>query len=135
MKTLWSIFWRTFAQLALAALLAVQGLNWTDPDTVRVDATNLGIALLAAVLGGIVAVLWAYAATPAATAVEKAVRSATQAAAGGLGAIVLNSVADVLSIGHLLIAIGVSVVFAFAITYFQNQVPPVNVEVTDTSDR
>jgi hypothetical protein len=125
MKSLWSIFWRTFAQLALAALLAVQGLNWQDPNTVKVNATNLGIALLGAVLGGVVAVLWAYVATPAATAVEKAIRSAVQAAAGGLGAIALNSVADVLSVGHLLVAVGVSVVFAFAITYFQNQVPPV----------
>lgn len=130
MKALWSIFWRTFAQLSLAALLAVQGLNWTDPDTVKVNATNLGIALLAAVLGGLVAVLWAYGSSPASTAIEKAIRSAAQAAAGGLGAIVLNSVADVLTIGHLLVAVAVSVVFAFAITYFQNQVPPTNTPTT-----
>ncbi len=125
MTSLWSIFWRTFAQLALAALLAVQGLNWTNPDDVKVNATNLGIALLAAVVGGIVAVLWAYAGTPATTAVEKAVRSAAQAAAGGLGAIVLNELGDVLELPTLLIGVAVSVVFAFFITYFQNQVPPV----------
>jgi len=125
MTNLWSIFWRTFAQLALAALLAVQGLNWTNPDDVKVNATNLGIALLAAVVGGLVAVLWAFAGTAATTAVEKAVRSAAQAAAGGLGALALNSVADVIQVPALLIGIAVSVVFAFLITYFQNQVPPV----------
>jgi Na+-transporting NADH:ubiquinone oxidoreductase subunit NqrB len=121
---LWNIFWRTFAQLALAALLAVQGLDWTNAADVKVNGTTLGVALLAAVLGGLVAVLWAFAATPASTAVEKAVRSAAQAAAGGLGAIVLNTVADVVAVPALLLGIAVSVAFAFAITYFQNQPVP-----------
>lgn len=121
---LWSIFWRTFAQLALAALLAVQGLDWTNAADVKVNGTTLGVALLAAALGGVVAVLWAFGATPATTAVEKAIRSAAQAAAGGLGALVLNSVTDVLAVPALLLGIGVSVVFAFAITYFQNQNQP-----------
>jgi hypothetical protein len=121
----WSIFWRTFGQLALAALLAVQGLNWTDPEKVKINATTLGVALLAAAVGGLVAVLWAFAASPAATALEKAIRSAAQAAAGGLGALALNSAADVVSVPTLLLGIAVSVVFAFAITYFQNQTAPV----------
>lgn len=121
---LWQIFWRTFAQLALAALLAVQGLNWTEASDVKVNATTLGVALLAAVIGGVVAVLWAFAASPAATALEKAVRSAAQAAAGGLGAIVLNGVADVISLPAVLVGVAVSVVFAFLITYFQNQQLP-----------
>jgi hypothetical protein len=121
---LWNIFWRTFAQLALAALLAVQGLDWTNVADVKVNATTLGVALLAAVVGGIVAVLWAYGATPASTAVEKSVRSAAQAAAGGLGAIALNSVADVVKLPTLLLGIVVSVVFAFLVTYFQNQPAP-----------
>ena|SRR6185436_17970905 len=126
---LWSIFWRTFAQLALAALLAVQGLNWTNPEDVKVNATNLGIALLAAVVGGLVAVGWAYSGTPATTAIEKAKRSAVQAAAGGIGAIALNQVADVLAFPTLVIGVAVSVVFAFFITYFQNQAPPAPVPV------
>lgn len=121
---LWNIFWRTFAQLALAALLAVQGLDWTNAADVKVNGTTLGVALLAAVVGGVVAVLWAYAATPATTSVEKAIRSAAQAAAGGLGVLVLNSLADVVKVPALLIGIAVSVVFAFAVTYFQNQPTP-----------
>lgn len=125
MVSYWSIFWRTFAQLALAAVLAVQGLNWTDPEEVKVNATTLGIALLAAAVGGLVAVLWAFAGSPAASATEKAVRSAAQAAAGGLGALALNSAADVLAVPTLLLGIAVSIVFAAAVTYFQNQQAPV----------
>lgn len=121
---LWRIFWRTFAQLALAALLAVQGLDWTDLADVKVNASTLGVALLAAVVGGIVAMLWAYGATEASTALEKAIRSAAQAAAGGLGAIALNTAADVVALPALLVGIAVTVVFAFGITYFQNQPAP-----------
>lgn len=124
MTNLWNIFWRTFAQLALAALLAVQGLDWTNIADVKVNATTLGISLGAAALGGVVAVLWAFGASPATTAVEKAIRSAAQAAAGGLGAIVLNSMADVIALPAALLAVAVSVVFAFAVTYFQNQPAP-----------
>ena len=121
---LWNIFWRTFAQLALAALLAVAGLNWTNIADVKVNATTLGVGLLGAVIGGVVAVLWAFGAQAAASPLEKAIRSAAQAAAGGLGAIALNSAADVVSLPTVLIGVAVSVVFAFLITYFQNQPAP-----------
>jgi len=118
--TLWSIFWRTFAQLAAAALLAVQGVDFLAGDVVN-NATALGLALLMAFIGALIAVLWAFAGTPAVTAIQKAVRSAAQALAGGLGAIALNEASDLLSLPKVIVGVLVSVVLAFAITYFQNQ--------------
>ncbi len=121
---LFQVFWRTFAQLALAVLLASAGLNWADPEEAKVNAVTLGLGLLMAAVGGVVAVLWAWGLTPATTAMEKALRSAAQAAAGGLAGLVVNSVQDVLSLPTILIGIVIAVVFAFFITLFQYQSAP-----------
>ena len=123
-KLLWTIFWRTFAQLALAVVLAVQGLDWVTNEGRKSSSTVLLLGLLAAFIGAVAAVLWAWAATPAVSAIAKAFRSAAQAAAGGLAAIVLNEASDFYSLGKVLGAVLVSVIFAFAITYFQNQGAP-----------
>lgn len=121
--SLMSIFWRTFAQLALAVLLAVQGLEWVDSGAINVNFETLGLGLLGAFIGAVVAVLWAFGLTAAVSALDKALRSAAQAAAGGLGAIVLNEAADLFELPVVLLGIAVSVVFAFAITYLQYQGP------------
>jgi hypothetical protein len=118
---LWSIFWRTFAQLALAVLLAVQVPDLIDDTWIKSTGTAVGLGLLA--------VLWAWGLTPAVTALEKATRSAAQAAAGVLGAVVLNTAADLISLPKVLVGGVVTIVLAFAVTYFQNQGPvptPVN---------
>jgi len=121
--SLMSIFWRTFAQLALAVLLAVQGVEWVNGDAMRVNVESLGLGLLGAFIGGLVAVLWAWAGTPATSALDKGLRSAAQTAAGALGALVLNTTADLFALPQVLLAAAISVVFAFAITYLQYQGP------------
>lgn len=123
-KLLWTIFWRTFAQLALAVILAVQGLDWVTSGGRKSSSTVLLLGLLAAFIGAVASVLWAWAATPAVSAIQKAFRSAAQAAAGGLGAIVLNQASDFYNLGKVLAAVLVAVVFAFGITFFQNQGAP-----------
>lgn len=124
--TLWSIFWRTFAQLATAALLAVQGLDWATSNGLKSNGIALGLALLLALIGALGAVLWSYASQPAVTAMEKALRSAAQALAGVLGAVVLNEAADLIALPKFLIGSVATVILAFAVTYFSNQgtVPP-----------
>jgi hypothetical protein len=123
MQMYWSIFWRTFAQLALAVMLSVQGLEWVNPDAITLNATTAGLGLLGAAIGGLVAALWAFGLSAAATPLEKAVRSAVQALAGGLGAIVLNETQDFFDLPVVLLGTGVAMVFAFLVTFFQNQVP------------
>ena len=119
-----AIFWRTFAQLASAAMLAVAGLSWATSQDAKANATALGLGLLLAFIGALVAVLWAFSSSPAFTALEKALRSAAQTAAGALGAIILNQVSDLFQLPPVLIAAGVSIVFAFFITYFSYQPAP-----------
>lgn len=122
-RTYVSIFTRTFAQLAVAVLLAVQGLDLVSEDGLRVNGTTAGLGMLLALIGAVVATLWAYAGTPAATPLQKALRSAAQAIAGGLGAVVLNESADLFDLPKVLLSIAVATVFAFLITYLQNMGP------------
>jgi hypothetical protein len=118
--TLWNIFWRTFAQLAGAVLLGAQALDWVNGDK-RTNILLVGLGLLAALVGAVVAVLWAFGKSPATTALEKAFRSAAEALAGGLTGLVINSQTDWVTFGSALVALGTGVVLAFGITYFQNQ--------------
>jgi len=125
MVVLWQIFWRTFAQLELAVVLAAQGMDWsTSEGQYALNLDKLGALTLMALIGAIVAVLWAWASSPAATPVQKALRSAAQALAGGLGAIVLNEMGDIVSLGAILVPLVIAVVLAFLVTYFQNQPQP-----------
>lgn len=126
--SLWSIFWRTFAQLELAVVLAAQGMDWaTDSGKWTLNADKLGAMTLGALVGGVIAVLWSWATTPASSAVQKAFRSAAQAAAAVLGGLVFNSFADVASAAAIVVPGVVGIVLAFLVTYFQNQgeLPPV----------
>lgn len=116
----WSIFWRTFAQLSAAALLAVGGLDWTASGF-EASATTVGLALLGALVGGLVAAGWAFVSSPATTALEKAIRSAVQALIAVLAMFAYNSIGDVVNNGRLLVASIGGVVLAFLVTFFQNQ--------------
>jgi hypothetical protein len=126
LKSLWSIFWRTFAQLTLAVLLAIQVPDLFDPTWIRDTAEALGVGLSVAAIGGVVAALWAFAASPATSALAKAIRSAAQSIAGTLGGIVITTTTDLLTVPKVLVGGAVTTVLAFAITYFQYQgsVPP-----------
>lgn len=118
------IFIRTFAQLALAVLVAVQGLSWATSADVRVNSTTVGLGLAAAFIGALVAALWAFAGSPATTAIAKACRSAAQAAAGALGAIALNTTSDLVSVPRILAASAAGIVLAFAVTWLSYAAPP-----------
>lgn len=115
----WSIFWRTFAQLAASALLAVQALDWVSDFQASAEA--MGLALLGALVGGLVAAGWAFVRSPAVSALDKALRSAVQALLGVVTLFAYNSVADVVSNVKLLVASIGSIIVAGLITYFQNQ--------------
>ncbi len=113
------IFVRTFAQIALPVLVAAGAFVWASDEDVKANATVIGLGLLTAFVGAVVAVLTAYAATPASTALGKATRSAVQAAAGVLATLVFNSVADVTSAGVVLAGGVATVVLAFFVTLAQ----------------
>ena len=115
----WNIFWKTFAQMAAAALLAVGGAELL----LDINAQGMAIllALLAAAVGGLVATGWAYVRAPADSAIEKALRSAAEKGIGVLVAIPINSAADLVTIPNLLIAGVGAVVLSGVVTYFQYQ--------------
>lgn len=124
MLVYWKIFWRTFAQLELAVVLAAQAMDWsTAGNQFALNTDKLGALSLMALLGALIAALWAWGLSPATSAIQKATRSAIQALAGGLGAITINSVADIVALKTLLVPLVLAVVFAFAVTFFQNQAP------------
>jgi hypothetical protein len=127
-KTYVSIFVRTFAALATTALLAAQGYDWASGDY-RTNATQLAFALLVALAGGLIAAGWAFVRSPAVTAMDKAVRSAVQWILGSGVGVVVNSFADFVTIGKLVVPAIIGAVLAFAVTYFANQgtVPPATV--------
>jgi hypothetical protein len=123
--TYWSIFWRTFAGLATATLLAAQGYDWASGDY-RAKIAQLGFGLLLALIGGLVAAGWAYVKSPAVTVLEKSVRSLVQYLLGAVGAVVINTTADLVTLPKLLVPGIIGAVLAFGLTYFSNQgtVPP-----------
>lgn len=124
MLTYWSIFWRTFAGLATATLLAAQGYDWASGY--EANAKQLAFGLLLALIGGLLAAGYAYVQSPAVTALEKAVRSLIQYLLGAVGAVAINSFADLVALPKLLIPALIGAVLAFLVTYFSNQgtVPP-----------
>jgi len=118
----WQIGWRTFAQLAGAALLTLQGLDWTV-EGFNASSSKAGLALVLALVGALVAVGWAFVQSPAVTAVQKAVRSGVEAILGGVGAIVVNEWADVVALERLVVPTLVAAILAFGVTYFSYQTP------------
>lgn len=118
----WTIGWRTFAQLAGAALLTLQGLDWTI-EGFNASSSKAGLALVLALVGALVAVGWAFVQSPAVSAVQKAVRSGVEAILGGVGAVVVNEWADVVDLERLVVPTLVAAVLAFGVTYFSYQQP------------
>lgn len=118
----WTIGWRTFAQLAGAALLTLQGLDWTV-EGFNASSSKAGLALVLALVGALVAVGWAFVQSPAVSAVQKAIRSGVEAILGGVGAIVVNEWADVVDLERLVVPTLVAAVLAFGVTYFSYQTP------------
>lgn len=116
----WQIFWRTFAQLSAAALVTLQGLDWTV-EGFNASSSKAGLALVLALIGALVAAGWAFVSSPATTALNKGLRSAVQAILGGIGAVVVNTWADVVAMERIVVPTIVAAVLAFGITYFQNQ--------------
>lgn len=123
MKLYVNIFFKTFAQLALAVALAAEGYAWTSGADARTNFTTVGLGLLAAVIGAVVATGHAYAGSPATTALGKATRSAIQAFVGALGALALNSAGDLANVTTVLAGSAAAIVLAFVVTYLQNMEP------------
>jgi len=119
----WQILWRTFAQLAGAALLTLQGLDWTV-EGFNASSSKAGLALVLALVGALVAVGWAYVGSPATTALQKATRSAVEAILGGVGAVVVNTWADVVALDRIVVPTIVAAILAFGVTYFSYQQKP-----------
>jgi hypothetical protein len=115
-------FTRTFAQLAGAALITLQGLDWTV-EGFNASSAKAGLALVLALIGALVAVGWSFATSPATTAVAKGLRSAVEAILGGVGAVVVNTWADVVAIERIAVPTLVAAVLAFGVTYFSYQAP------------
>lgn len=124
LKVAFGVAVRTFAALAGAALLAAQGYDWVSGDAVRNNGYLLGLALLAAFVGALVAGGWSYVGSPATTPLGKAIRAAVEKIVGGIGAVAFNSAADVVEFSRLLPALGISAVLAFAITFASYVSPP-----------
>lgn len=119
-----SIFGRTAGGLALTALIAAQGLEWTNVDTALSSAEVVGWGLLAAVIGGLIAVGWSFVGTPATTPVGKALRSAVQALLGlPIAGVVIDNVSDLVELGDLVVPTIAATVLAFLVSYLSNKTP------------
>ena len=117
-----SLFWRTFAQLATGVLVAALGYDFVSDS--RASVSLLGLGLLAALVGAVVAVIHAYAAEPATSALQKALRSGAQAIAGTLVGLAFNAVSDLTADVHVIVGGIAAVVLSFGITFLQNQGAP-----------
>jgi uncharacterized membrane protein YfcA len=82
----------------------------------------VAFGLLAALVGGLLAVGWAFVSTPAVTAVGKGLRSAVQALlAAPIAAVVINNTSDFVDIEKLFIPMIASVILAFLVSYLSNK--------------
>ncbi len=118
------IFVRTFAALASAALVAVQGYDWAGGNAIANNGLVLALALGACVAGALIAAGWAFVRSPATSPVEKATRAFVEKVVAGVGVIAFNSVADVVALGQLLPPLLIGGAFAFAITLLSYVAPP-----------
>jgi len=120
-----NIFVRTFAALASAAMLTAQGYDWINGD-LRVNVENLGLALVLALIGAATATGWAYAQSPATTALQKATRAALQTILGGIGVVVVNQFADFVDVAAIIVPTLATAALAFGVTFLSyNGQPPV----------
>lgn len=111
-------FTKTFVELFVPyVVVAVAAAETAD---YRLTVTQLVIGAVIGLAGGLVALFWLVAQGPAGTRLAKAIRSAAEKAAVGLGALVVNEVADIVALPRLLVPVAVGVVGAFAITWLMN---------------
>jgi ABC-type amino acid transport system permease subunit len=135
MRTYLTIFFRTFAGLALVALLAAQGADWTDTGDFAVTAQVLAFALLMAAIGGLIAALWAFVASPAGSTLGRSLRSAVQAFLGTpIAALVIDSPDDFDSLPELILPAVIAAVLAFAVTYLSNFAPAPRTEAVPAAE-
>ena len=119
-----SIFTKTAGALALTVFLAAQTLDWSDQEKVIASATIVAFGLLAAGIGGLIAVAWAFVGTPAVTPVGKALRSAVQALLGlPIAGAVITSMSDFVTVQKLLVPTVAAVILAFLVSYLSNLNP------------
>ena len=124
-----SIFTKTAGALALTVFLAAQTLDWSDQEKVISSATIVAFGLLAAAIGGAIAVAWAFVGTPAVTPVGRALRSAVQALLGlPIAGAIITSTEDFVTVQKLLVPTICAVVLAFLVSYLSNRNP-----VTETA--
>ncbi len=129
-----TIFIRTFAGLALVALLAAQGADWTDTGDLAVNAQVLGFALLMAAIGGLIAVGWAFIGSPAVTPIGRALRSAVQALLGTpIAVYVIDSGDDFGGLADLIVPALIAAVLAFVVTYLSNLSPAPSSTATEAA--
>lgn len=131
-KTLLSVFLKTAGGIALTALIVAQGYNWAN-DHVVANLTLLAWALGGAVVAGVIAMAWAYVATPAVTPLGRALREAVQALLGLPIAAALVKVTDAnsaIALGDLVVPTVFAVVVAFFVAWLRNVgvVPPSDVK-------
>jgi hypothetical protein len=123
-KAALGVFTRTFLVLAGSVLLAVQGMEWADSSLIGNNILTLGLGLLAAAVGGLLAVAAAYVIGPATTKFQKSVRAFLEKIVAGVGVVAFSTVADVVAFGKLVGPLLIAAVFAFAITYISTEPPP-----------
>lgn len=121
-----SIFTKTFAALAATALLAAQALKWDTPADVRTSSMVLAFSLIMAVIGGVLAVLWAFVGQPAVTPLGRAIRSAVQALLAAPATVLVANAAgwtDFAQLSNMVIPTVAAVVLAFLISLASNYAP------------
>lgn len=118
------VFSRTFLVMTGAVLVAVQGLQWVNPEALGNNITTLGLGLLSAVVGGVLAVAAAYLIHPSATKLEKAFRAFLEKVLAGGLVVTFSSVAELVAFGKLLPPLLIAAAFSFVITYISVEPPP-----------
>lgn len=119
------VFFRTFGQLfAPYVLVAVTAAQVGDYNLTR---TQIFVGLVMATVGGVVAVLMAIQWGAETDRLRKSLRSAAQSAIAVLGAVVVNSVADIFILPRVLVPGLISIAGAFVYTFLTNtDEPPVD---------
>ena len=121
-----SVFAKTFAALALAALGVAATLKWDTPTEARTSAFVVGFSLLMALIGAVIAALWSIVATPATTVWGKAIRSGIQALLSSPLAVVVGSALgweDFENIGNLILPTAVGILIAVVTALLSNAQP------------
>lgn len=119
-----NIFWRTFAALESAVLVAAMAWDWADVTNFKVNVGKLAFLSLAPLAGAVGAAVYAWRNTPATTAFGKAIRAAVEKAGAGVALLVVNNWADVLTLPNLLVPILIATVLSFVVTLLSYQGQP-----------